>query len=597
MDNKGHQGSKRSHDQTMTSDNNKHQEVKEPAPKRHKDDSGRPSSSSSTSARDNRATSSSTMPRRLSQGPPVTFSGPPQSTALRAIEEMQGIRRDTGNASASGGPGRASRHPSEPVQAKPGTAPERKVYASSSGPDRTGRQPGEPAKDKFGAPEREAPTSSTSGPSILRRNSASGLIPPKHQVKSVPVVANRSGSEVARTNRPESSAAKSGASSRPEWSTAKSSGPPLNREGSNQVRDRSKEVRLSSYDVLKATGAEEKYLSEAKRRERPSKNERREQGRPSSSSSAKGPAAAASASSAAGPAASAPTASGNAEDDAVEVPRRQPSEALEDFRARQHAYYDKPPPPLEKRRPDETMADFLTRKERYYSIYKKDDKQKKPERSVKGKNKSGRASGSKAGNDKGTGPAVMPTAANIAQMNRDRDPTSCIEFPAELFDALAQFNRSVYEEHDETQLQQGYAPSPVYVLVLEQNRPGKAYFSVCGTAQGMGPANQLALSLFRQEVPRVLPELRDAAGMAHEDWKESLAQLQKDHPDTKWTKKFWYKATGDLRGSARLAWYVDRDGDNKGLVTLSATLPVHDEKEPQYQMTVKVLRHKKILLT
>ncbi|KAK8080831.1 hypothetical protein PG997_008649 [Apiospora hydei] len=335
---------------------------------------------------------------------------------------------------------------------------------------------------------------------------------------------------------------------------------------------------MSPYDVPKATGADEKYLKDTQRRERPSKNERREQGLPSSSeTSGKGPAAAASASSsaAAGPAASAPTASGNAEDDAVKVPRRQRSEALEVFRARQIAFYNKPPPPLEKRRADETIADFLARKERYYSIYKKDDKQKKPERSGKNKTKSERSGGSKASNDKGTGPDVMPTATNLAQTNRDRDPTSCIEFPAELFDALTQFNRSVYEEHDETLLQQGYAPSPVYVLVLEQNRPGKPYFSV----------------------PRVLPELRDAAGMAHEDWKESLAQLQKDHPDTKWTKKFWYKATGDVRGSARLAWYVDRDGDNKGLVTLSATLPVHDEKEPKYQMTVKVLRHKKIMLT
>ncbi|KAK8080830.1 hypothetical protein PG997_008648 [Apiospora hydei] len=149
MDNNNHQGSKRSHDQASTPNSNKHQNAEEQAPKRHKGDFGRPSSSASdsTSARDNRATGSSTMPRRLSQGPPVTFSGPPQSTALRAIEEMQGIRRDAGNTSASGGPGRTSRQPSEPGQAKPGSAQERKVSASSS------------------------------GPSILRRNSASGLIP------------------------------------------------------------------------------------------------------------------------------------------------------------------------------------------------------------------------------------------------------------------------------------------------------------------------------------------------------------------------------------------------------------------------------------
>ncbi|KAK8052251.1 hypothetical protein PG993_003636 [Apiospora rasikravindrae] len=633
MDNKDHQGSKRSRSQSMTSDNNnnnnKDHKIKEPAPKRHKTNSGRPSSASSTStsasARDRGGTtSSSTTSQRLSQGPPLTFSGPSPSVAIQAMEELQGIKHDAGKGPASTSDPPRIQTPSQPVhQAKSRNSdPKRKVSAPSfSGPSpsdmiraiqdmkntqrdtakRLGStsvpahittNPSEPAKVKpsNSAPERRVPAaSSSSGPSILRRNStSSNFMPPTPQVvvKSMPVktapVAKQSSSEVpprrSRPSRPELSTAKPGPSSRPEWSTAKSSGPIMNQATSGPPRDRSKEVRLSPYDVLKANGADERYLKEAKRKE-----QRDRQIHPSSSGSGQGPTVASSSStssSSAGPAASAPSASANA-----------PEEGTDEYALR---------------RPSETLGDFLKRKEQHYKLYDKGPKQKKKKPERKPENNSKATTNDKdnhkpakasSKNDKMENEA-QNRLRNITQMNRDRDPVSCIEFPTDLFDALAHFTRSMDEEADPENLQHGYSPDPVYVLILEQNRPSTpvAYFSVCGTAQGMGAANQLALGMFRQEVPRILPELREAAGMAHEDWKESLAQLHKDQPDTNWTKKLWYKATGDIRGSARLSWYVDQDGENKGLVTLSAALPVQDEAETKYQMTVKVLRHKLILM-
>ncbi|KAK8043010.1 hypothetical protein PG994_013493 [Apiospora phragmitis] len=136
MEGNNKQRSKRSCDRSMDSDK-KDDKVEEPAPKRRKDDSGRPSASSAP-ARDSPATGSSTLPRRPSQKP-AALSLLSKSAAIRAMQEMQADQRDAGKSPAYSGTARTRPGPSELARTKP---------------------------------------ASSNGPSMLARNSASKITPP-----------------------------------------------------------------------------------------------------------------------------------------------------------------------------------------------------------------------------------------------------------------------------------------------------------------------------------------------------------------------------------------------------------------------------------
>ncbi|KAK8042897.1 hypothetical protein PG994_013380 [Apiospora phragmitis] len=632
------QGSKRSRDRSMDSDKKDHK-VEEPAPKRRKDDSGQPSASSA-STRNSPATGSSTLPRRPTQKP-AALSLPSPSAAIRAIQEMQAGQRDAEKSTPYSGTARAGKS------------------AAYSGTSRT-QLPSVPAHTK---------PASSNGPSILSRNSASKIKPPTHTPRVVRQVVK----SVPAATAP--SAAASG-------------------DGSGQTRDRSKEVRLSKDDVLKATGADDRDLKEA----------REPEPEPESSTSGTGPVAstnAASSTDSKNASSTAATSSAADTDDADDLPPKiRPGEALQEFRKRQKEFYQRPPrppPPFQsipgedsvvaymrkeehrlamqrstkkkstpvhyfdlldqqnkdekdkakesgkkdkvgeearqhegehqasasgtgtadsstgasagdqsntsstndtnlppKRQPGETLEDFPRPKEGRQQKYRQKYKigQKKPEQSGE-KDKVGRKGDNGTKHQKSSVQKTQSSGFNYKAMpliNQDRDPASGIDFPKELFEKLKDLDVSVKDDYDSSALAAGYSANPVYIIVLEQNRR-QAFFSVLATVHGMSNANHLALSLFRQEVPKLLPELRTCPGLGHEDEQEPLAQLH-DRPDRNWTRTVWYKARGDIRENTRLAWYVDRDGEQKGLVTLSAALP-----RTEFQVTVKVIKHWMVLAT
>lgn len=306
----------------------------------------------------------------------------------------------------------------------------------------------------------------------------------------------------------------------------------------------------------------------------------------------------------------------------VKPAKKEPRETLVDFQL-----------PLEKRRSGETMKDFLERQKKYYKVNglgknktkttklqtsdtndtkvkdedcsdEKNDIKIKEEDSYDNKNDTKIKDEDSYNNKNDTkikeedsydDEEVIQQSNNqpdpssrkhrrhrfnvkkLRRTNRDRDRQTDIEFPAELHEILRE-SRGIVGDND------------VYLVVIEQNRRF-AFFHVLATTQRKDVANQLALSLFRTEVAQVLPELRESPGLDHEQERKSLAQLAGGGQEPyEWTKAVWYRAVGDIRGDARLSWYVEREGYSAGLVTLNAALP-----GTPYQVTVKVLRNDMIL--
>lgn len=281
-------------------------------------------------------------------------------------------------------------------------------------------------------------------------------------------------------------------------------------------------------------------------------------------------------------------------DDETKEEHHKRLEALAD---QKHNEQDRPP--FQKKSKDEKMEDFRKRQAEYYNKYRPENS-KKPD-SMANPKKNEPKSKIPGNNSKSSvlSSIAKPSAtsardskefdvAAIQYMNESRDPASGIEYPAPLFEALDGLDVPKKDQSDPEDAKQGCSKYPVYVIVLEQNRR-MAYFNVLGTARGMKSANMLALAMFRQEVPKLFPELRESVGLDHEEEKESLAQLQ-NRLDRDWTKDVWTKATGNICETARLSWYVGRDRDSKGLVTLSAALP-----RTKYQASIKVIKTKMVL--
>ncbi|KAK8105296.1 hypothetical protein PG999_008655 [Apiospora kogelbergensis] len=278
----------------------------------------------------------------------------------------------------------------------------------------------------------------------------------------------------------------------------------------------------------------------------------------------------------------------------VKPAKKESSETLVDFQL-----------PLEKRRSGETMKDFLERQKKYYKvnglgknktkttkfqtsdtndtkIKDEDCSDEKNDTKIKDEDSYDDEEGIQQSNNQ-PDPSSRKrrrhrfNVKKLRRTNRDRDRQTDIEFPAELHEILRE-SQGIVGNND------------VYLVVIEQNRRF-AFFHVLATTQRKDVANQLALSLFRTEVAQVLPELRKSPGLDHEQERKSLAQLadgvQEPH---EWTKAIWYRAVGDIRGDARLSWYVEREGYSAGLVTLNAALP-----GTPYQVTVKVLRNDMVL--
>lgn len=258
--------------------------------------------------------------------------------------------------------------------------------------------------------------------------------------------------------------------------------------------------------------------------------------------------------------------SSNSTDTTLPILRRE-GESLQDFRERQKAHCSASP--FDKKRPDETIEEFQRRQDAHYKKYKlgkyknakreADDDEPKPKVIRSSKKPAARFNSRRPSASAGTSkPSASSTKDSrdfdveaVTHMNESRDPASGIEFPPELFETLTELDVPKSAEFNPGDVEQGYHSLPVYVVVLEQNRQ-TAYFNVLGTAQVMKTVNMLALALFRQEVPKLLPELRESLGLDHETEKESLAQLQ-ERLGREWTKDVWTKTTGDIRKTARLS--------------------------------------------
>ncbi|KAK7926869.1 hypothetical protein PG985_003867 [Apiospora marii] len=643
MEHNNNQGSKRSRDDGSDS-GKKNSHAKEPAPKRLKDESGLPAVASAPSRAGGNTPAGGSMkpPRATPERGAGSSARPSPSLAIRTIQGMNGGKQDSGKPSVP------------PVSSAP-------------------RIPG---VSQYGPP------SSSSVPAILRGsgNFRSQLPANKPRITRAPVVvpvAKKGGSTTSRSDRAESAArptaASSSGSARPaeEASGSRSSRPRAASSGSDSSRPavasdsprssdlwpalpngseldydkrtrdlneyHSKVYKMSPTTFMKAHGVEPSYAKPA-----PKKQERKPSTfTPGDRAASKDDGGTRGSNE---PAAAQNTSTGtpleqpvkgkdelyedyckrirefhnqnnsNSSTDPSMPALRREGESLPDFRERQKAHGSAPA--FEKKRPDEAIEDFQKRQDEHYKKHKLGkyknakeqegevdydelpfEKAEKAKKAKKGKRPaptlpSIRKPFAPSGTDKPSASSGKDSRdfdlERCIYINESRDPDSGIEFPPALFEEINDLDVPKKDEFNRGDVAQGYHSLPVYVVVLEQNRC-MAHFNVLGTAQGMKTVNMLALRLFRQEVPKILPELRESVGLAHEEEKESLAQLQ-ERLDRNWTKDVWTKSTGDIRETARLAWFVDREGDHKGLVTLSAALP-----NTKFQATVKVIKTKMVL--
>ncbi|KAK8010240.1 hypothetical protein PG990_009205 [Apiospora arundinis] len=526
MADRDYKGSKRSRDDGLEP---RIKGTDEPAPKRLKENSAPPSTSpvpaqDGGSIRRNRTLGSSVRPRRSSQPPVGASPGPSPSVAIRAIQEMNGEARNNSRTT--------TRVPSGPSVLRNNRVPSltpRNTVQRVQVPVRSVRRPTGP-----GAPAQSRDISRSS-----RSSSSAGPAHDKSQKPTKPSNASTTRTQPVR--------------------------PPLSRPPRYEGNVRTLSEIIASHS--------------------------------------KGPAAAV----AAPPVAKSPAEPANAESDAKKFQpvTREEGETMEAFRKRQldSLALSPPPPRLEKKRNDETMKDFVARKNAHYETYNL-DKTGKVKEPVDEKEEGGEDGGGQGDNKNSNNPNSMDPArihtrflqpddrpatsstlpkpregfniGPLIEMNAGRDPYGAgIEFPEELLELLQMGSSDLISHRDS-----------VFIVAIEQNRHF-AFFNILAASQRMEVANHLALSFFRSEVAKILPELYESPGLDHEEEKSSLAQLKNDLNTKRWTKDIWYKATGDIRGDARLSWYIEREGETTGLVTLSAALP-----GTEYQVTVKVERQK-----